>query len=77
MKCERCKQGEATEPIFDEEAGKEIWICTDCDDELFNADTLRWKMNREIDIQLAHHRKEGNSAAVRSLEHIQGIMFKN
>lgn len=77
MKCEICKQGEATQPIFDEQVGKEIWVCTDCDAELFDAGTLQRKVIREIDQQIAHHDQEGNLPAVRSLAHIREFMLNN
>jgi len=75
MKCHFCKKKEGEIPISDDK-GNEFLICEDCDNDMFDARTLQNKMLKEINIQIRHHRREKNEAAVNSLKHIKSVLLK-
>jgi len=74
-KCDLCKKRQGDVPICNENVKKELWICEQCDLDLFDARTLQEKVLREINIQISYHREERNYTAIRSLEHIKEFML--
>lgn len=72
-KCGLCKKRKAEIPVTDEKTGKQIWICESCDLDLFDIQTYRNKLLKEIEIQIRHHIQEGNVAAVNSLKYLMSL----
>lgn len=75
MICPFCKKRKGEIPIQDEKLNRELWICEECDLDLYDAGTLRDKMEKEIDVQISHHKKEGNIYAVRSLQYLREVLL--
>jgi protein-arginine kinase activator protein McsA len=75
MKCHFCHKRKGEIPISDDK-GKQFLICEDCDNDLFDASTLAKKLTTEINIQIRHHREEGNVPAMNSLKHIRDLILK-
>ena len=75
-KCHFCNKGKAEIPIQDGETGEELWICEKCDLELYDARTLAKKMEKAINVQIKHHRKEANIPAINSLEYLKEVLLK-
>ena len=73
--CPICKQRKGEVPIQDDTTGSEMWICEQCDADLFDARTLQERLVPKINVQIAHHRAEGNEPAIRSLEYIKDFML--
>ena len=76
LKCRLCEKQPACKPVVDSKTGEEVWICDDCDKDLFDARTLQDRIVHEIDVQIKHHQEEGSEPAVRSLRHIKNVILK-
>jgi hypothetical protein len=74
LKCRRCGKRPASTPIVDNKTGEELWICDECDKDLFDARTLQDRMVRESDVHNKHHQEEGNEPAVRACA-ISGMSY--
>lgn len=73
MKCKLCKKGKAEISICDA-YDNEIIICEKCDLDLFDADTLKIRVIKEIDKQIEFHKEEDNKPAIASLEYIKEVI---
>jgi len=75
MKCHFCNKAQGEIPICDNKE-KEFLICEDCDNDLFDINTLVQKLIREIDIQIRHHIEEKDIPAVNSLRYIKSLVCR-
>ncbi|MFH1023480.1 MAG: hypothetical protein V1809_08820 [Planctomycetota bacterium] len=72
--CPFCHKRRGEISITDGDTGEELLICEPCDLDLFDAGTLRRKLEKEIAIQIKHHREERNIPAENSLKYILEVM---
>jgi len=61
--CGSCRQGEGIVPAEHERTGRQVRICEHCFNEMFGAWAFKEKLMKVIDLQIEHHRKEGNDSA--------------
>jgi ribosome-binding protein aMBF1 (putative translation factor) len=77
LTCKLCGDKPAAVPIRDKETDAEMWICDECNEELFDAQAFQQRIVAAINTQISHHEHEGNTPAVRSLQHIKKLILIN
>ena len=77
LKCRSCGKRPASQLMKDSAIGEEVWVCEECNEDLFDTRTLQDRIIRDIDVQIRHHQEEGHKLATRSQEHIKNVIFNN